>query len=147
MNIIHHYTYTTCSGHLPRGWAETYCGINIIMYDILLLNIVLRWSYTVLNKGIDYFTLKTPTIVLGKDIPIISRVLVILRDDEFQCPRFSSDSCRNPALGWLAQGQGRAAIFCECGNEPTELHKFRVIWLAEDVLTSQEGLCFMEIVT
>ena len=50
-------------------------------------------------------------------------------------------------MGWLAQGKGQAAIICNCGNKLIELHEFRVIWLAEDLITSQEGLCFMEIVT
>jgi len=50
---------------------------------------VLRRSYAVLNKGIDCFTLNTPRTVLGKDIPIVTRILVILREDKVQCLRFS----------------------------------------------------------
>jgi hypothetical protein len=50
-------------------------------------------------------------------------------------------------LDCSGSGEGQVAGFCECGNEPSGCIKCGDLRLAEDLLTSQEGLCSMELVS
>ena len=51
-------------------------------------------------------------------------------------------------LDQSGSGQGQVADSCECGNELSEFYKMRIISrLAEYLLTSQERLCSMWLVS
>jgi hypothetical protein len=58
------------------------------------------------------------------------------------------DRRRGHGLDRSGAGQGQVVGSCECGNEPSGSRKIRGIsWLTEDLLTCQEGLCYMDLVT
>jgi hypothetical protein len=45
-------------------------------------------------------------------------------------------------------GYGQVVGCCECGNEtPVFIKCQEISWLADDLLASQEGLCFVELVS
>ena len=52
---------------------------------------------------------------------------------------------RTHEVDWSGLGNGRVAVCCEWGNEPSTSIKYGLSsWIAENLLASQEGLCSVE---